>query len=203
MNQTRLRLAVSNCPPSGRAMYPPHMTNRVPRSVVVVVAVALAYGAASLVAQGGQKRLTLNDIYEPGMQVSFSGSPAQTEWFDDATYLVRQRGTPWRKVSVATGESTPLADVDAMEKALAALPGVARADAAAAARGSLEFDNAHTAALVTIASDLFYYQFASGRATRLTNQPGDEELATFSPNGRTVAFVRAHNLYAVDVADGR
>ena len=158
---------------------------------------------ATLNSQGGQKRLTLDDIYDPATQVSFSGSPSQTEWFDDETYLVRRRGTPWRKVSVATGESTPLADVDAMERALAALPGVARADAAAAARGTLVFNDAHTGALVTIASDLFYYEFASGRAARLTNQPGQEELATFSPNGRAVAFVRAHNLYAVDVADAR
>src|SRR4029079_5039613 len=51
--------------------------------------------------------------------------------------------------------------------------------------------------------DLYSYDFASGRATRLTNRAGDEELATFSPDGRTVAFVRGHNLFAVDVAGAR
>jgi dipeptidyl-peptidase-4 len=172
-------------------------------AAAVVLALAYAYGGAALSAQNGQKRLTLDDIYDPRTQVSFSGAAAQTEWFDDDTYLVRRRGMPWQKVSVATGQTTPLVDAEAMERSLAALPGVARDDAASAARGALEFDDAHTGVLVTIASDLFHYDIASGRATRLTNQAGLEELATFSPNGRAVAFVRAHNLYAVDVASGR
>jgi dipeptidyl-peptidase 4 len=172
-----------------------------PRSVAAVaMAVALA---ATLQAQSGLKRLTLDDIYNPSTQVNFSGSVPQTEWFDDDTYLMRRRGTPWRKVNAATGESTPLADVERMETALAAVPGVARAEAASAARGALVFNAAHSAVLVTIASDLFHYDIASGRATRLTNQPGEEELADFSPNGQTVAFVRANNLYAVDVAGAR
>ena len=58
------------------------------------VALALAYGAAALLAQGGQKRLTLDDIYDPQTQVSFSGAAPQTDWFDDDTYLVRRRGAP-------------------------------------------------------------------------------------------------------------
>ena len=170
---------------------------------LTAVALALACGAAGLDAQDGQKRLTLDDIYDPRTQVSFSGSPPQTAWFDNDTYLVRRRGTPWRRVSASTGESTPLVDVAAMEKALAALPGVVQDDAAAAARGGLDFNDAHSAVLVTIASDLYYYEIASSRATRLTSVAGQEELATFSPNGQMVAYVRANNLYAVDVAGAR
>ncbi|HET9268145.1 MAG TPA: S9 family peptidase [Vicinamibacterales bacterium] len=173
------------------------------RRVYLAVAVVLAAGAAVLHAQSAQKRLTLDDIYDPSTQVNFSGAVPQTEWFDDDTYLMRRRGTPWRKVNVATGESSPLADVERMENALAALPGVTRGEAGAAARGALEFNGAHSAVLVTIASDLFHYDIASGRATRLTNQPGEEELADFSPNGQLVAFVRANNLYAVDVTGAR
>jgi dipeptidyl-peptidase 4 len=165
-----------------------------------MVSLVLVCAAGTLVAQDGLKRLTLDAIFDPNTLVNFSGTPPQTAWFDNDTYLVRQRGTPWRKVSVASGQSTPLVDVDTMQKALGELPGVSGGDAAAAARGALEFNDAHTAALVTIASDLFYYDIASARATRLTNQPGEEELADFSPNGQLVAFVRAHNLYVVDVA---
>jgi dipeptidyl-peptidase-4 len=149
-----------------------------------------------------QKRLTLDAIYDPQTRVSFSGAPPQTTWLDDATYLVSRRGT-WMKVDAATGDSAPLFDAGAMENALASLPGVSRDEARAAARGGLEFNETHTAAVVTIASDLYFYDFGSNRAARLTNTPGEEELADFSPNGRTVAFVRAHNLYAVDVTGGR
>ena len=178
------------------------MTDRLSR-FVWAVSLVLACGAGTLLAQDGLKRLTLDTIYDPNTLVNFSGAPPQTAWFDNDTYLVRQRGTPWRKVSVASGESTPLVNVDAMQKALGELPGVSGGDAAAAARGALEFNDAHTAALVSIASDLFYYDITSGRATRLTNHPGEEELADFSPNGQSVAFVRANNLYVVDVAGAR
>ena len=168
----------------------------------VAMAIALAWGAAAVTAQSGLKPLSLDVIYEPGTQVNFSGFPPQTAWLDDDTYLVRRpgSGTGWRKVNAGTGASAPLYDVSAMESALAALPGVSREAAAAAARGSLEFNNTHTAALVTLATDLYYFEFASGRAARLTNKTGEEEVATFSPDGRTVAFVRDHNLFAVEVA---
>ena len=52
---------------------------------------ALAYAAAALQAQGAQKRLTLDDIYDPQARVNFSGAAAPTEWFDDDTYLVGRR----------------------------------------------------------------------------------------------------------------
>jgi dipeptidyl-peptidase-4 len=175
------------------------------RSAAGVFAIALACGAVALHGQSAQRPLTLDVIYEPGTQVSFSGFPSQTAWLDDDTYLVRRPGGGriWQKVDVATGATTALYDAAAMERALAALPGVSREAAEAAARGAVEFNETHTAAVVTVASDLYYYEFGSARAARLTSQPGDEELATFSPNGRTVAFVRAHNLFTVDIAGAR
>jgi dipeptidyl-peptidase 4 len=176
------------------------MTNRVARSVSAV-ALMLVCGVAALQAQPAQKRLSLDAIYDPQTRVNFSGATPQTAWLDDTTYLVR-RGV-WTKVNVSTGDSAPLFDAAAMENALAALPGVSRDDARSAARGALDFNAAHSAALVTIGSDLYYFDFTSNRAARLTNAPGEEEIATFSPNGQMVAFVRAHNLYAVDVAGAR
>ena len=48
--------------------------------------------------------------------------------------------------------------------------------------------------LFTIADDLYFYDFEAARAARLTSTPGEEEEATFSPDGRLVAFVREHVL---------
>jgi len=73
--------------------------------------------------------------------------------------------------------------------------------AAAAARSSdPTFTATYTGALVTIDDDLYFYDFPTSTAARLTTAPGAEEEATFSPDGRRVAFVRAHNLHVVDVA---
>ena len=83
--------------------------------------------------------------------------------------------------------------------------GAARRRRATKRRGSarsadLTFNPSRTGALVTIDDDLYFYDFAAGRAARLTSAAGAEEEATFSPDGRIVAFVRGNNLYVVDVA---
>ncbi len=51
--------------------------------------------------------------------------------------------------------------------------------------------------------DLWIYRVGSKRLERLTRGPEDEEFATFSPDGRRVAFVWKNDLYAVDLASGR
>ena len=51
---------------------------------------------------------------------------------------------------------------------------------------------------MTIAGDLFVYEFAPGRLVRLTSDPGEERDPAFSPDGRQVAFTRGHNLVVVD-----
>ena len=87
-----------------------------------------------------------------------------------------------------------------MENAIAALPGVTREEARLLARsGDLMLNPAKTAALVTIADDLYVYDIAAGRISRLTNTSGVEDEPTFSPDGRRVAFVRSNNLHVVDV----
>jgi dipeptidyl-peptidase-4 len=172
---------------------------------LAAVALLLTAGLAPVVAQAPPRQLTVDAIYHPERRVDFSGAPAtDITWLDAATYLTPQRGgggVQWMRVDAASGQGTPLFDAGRMEDALAALPGVARADAARAARsGGLVFNAAHTGALLTLADDLYSYDFATGRAARLTTAAGTEEEAMFSPDGRTVAFVRGNNLHVVDVA---
>src|SRR6185369_4624268 len=56
-----------------------------------------------------------------------------------------------------------------------------------------------TGALITFANDLFYYEFGSDRAIRLTSGPEEEVGEAFSPDGRMVSFVRGGNLYVEDL----
>jgi dipeptidyl-peptidase-4 len=153
-----------------------------------------------------QKPLTLDAIYDPDSRVDFSGPPAgDVTWIDDTTYLQgRNRGREWAKVDAATGRTTPLVDPGRLEQALAALPGVLRAEAAQLARGTeLTLNATRTGAILTIAEDLYFYDLASGQASRLTVTPGREEEATFSPDGKSVAFVRGNNLHIVDLGSLR
>jgi dipeptidyl-peptidase-4 len=159
-------------------------------------------------AQVGSRRLTIDDIYSPTRRVNFSGSPdTGITWLDSSTYLSRRRvasGVEWTKVDAVSGRTSPLFDAGAMEAAIASLPGVTRDEASELARSSdLTLNPSRTGALVTIADDLYFYSFASTKAERLTTEPGEEEVPTFSPDGRTVAFVRHNNLHVVDVATQR
>ena len=173
--------------------------------IAFLCAVAVLAGSK---ADAQQRTLTIDAIYDPATRVDFSGAP-QTDitWLDADHYLVARRaarGVEWLKIEAASGRSTPLFDAPRMEAALASLPGVTRDDATAIAHSrDLTFHPARTAALFTLGDDLYFYDFAAGRASRLTATMGAEEEASFSPDGRLVAFVRANNLFVVDVGAAR
>ena len=159
-------------------------------------------------AQVGSRRLTVDDIYSPSRRVNFSGAvDTGITWLDASTYLTRRRtanGVEWMKVDAASGGTSPLFDAGPMAAALASLPGVTRDEASEIARSSdLTFNPARTGALVTIAEDLYFYSFSSAKAERLTTESGEEEVPSFSPDGRLVAFVRGNNLHVVDIASQR
>jgi len=156
--------------------------------------------ASTLVGHAQQRALTLEDIYDPDQRVDFSGAPASdVQWLDDESYLTPARGpTRWQRVHADSGETEAFVDTDRMADALAGLPGVTRAEANGLTR-DLDFNPARTAVLLTIADDLYVYELATARVVRLTETPGTEELATFSPDGRQVAYVRGHNLFVTGV----
>ena len=167
-----------------------------------VAALLLLTLTAPVIAQ--QKRLSLDDIYDPGRRVSFSGVPAADITWIDGTHFATARSGNWVKVDATSGTETPLFDAEKMGAALAGLPGVNAGEARTAARSrSLVFNTAHTAAIARLADDLYGYSFDDGRAVRLTNAPGHEDHASFSPDGKVVAFVRDNNLFVSDLATGR
>lgn len=57
--------------------------------------------------------------------------------------------------------------------------------------------------LLTQEGDLFLLNLEDKSLRRLTRTPEEEELAEFSPNGQWVSFVRANDLYLVELASGR
>ena len=178
------------------------MSARLRAGSACVLAAALA---VTLHAQTPRRALTVETIFDPATRVNFSGSPATSiEWLDADTYLTTRRtdgGSEWLKVDAVSGRSTPLFDAARMATAIAALPGVTRADAERISMSSaLTLNPSRDGALFQLADDLYFYDFGTARASRLTSTPGREDEATFSPDGRHVAFVRANNLMVVDVA---
>jgi dipeptidyl-peptidase-4 len=180
------------------------MTARLRRTIGLSFAVAALVTTAG--AQG-QRRLSIETIYDPASSTNFGGTPPPAiTWLDANTYLLTKRGggrTTWVKVDAASGRESSLFDAGRMETALTSTPGVGRDAAAMLARSNLIFNPARTGALLTIDDDLYFYGFGEDKAVRLTSVPGKEEEATFSPDGASVAFVRGNNLFAVTVAAPR
>jgi dipeptidyl-peptidase-4 len=170
---------------------------------VCLAAAAVACGAV-LAAQTPPRTLSVDVIYGLERRADFSGvPPIDATWLDSGTYLLAQ-GEGWTRVDAVSGRSSRFFDPAAMEKAFASLAGVTRDEASRLSRSTrMSMNGAHSGALVSLADDIYFYDFAAAKAVRLTSTPGEEEEATFSPDGRLVAFIRDHNLYVVDIASQR
>ena len=154
-----------------------------------------------------QRDLTLDEIFDPQHLVDFDGSlPQIVTWIDDERYLERDTRSPGPLLTVtaSTGARAPLLDADAMEEALAGLPDLSRDDARRLSRGDTHRVNrSQTALVVDHDDDLYYYDFGTDEASRLTRSPEPESEVSFSPNGAFVAFVRDHDLHVVDISHRR
>ena len=131
----------------------------------------------SSVALAQEKMLTIDELFDPSpaKRVNFSGSVPNPRWLKDGkSYLVAgdptKPGTPRLvRVNALTGESAAFFDAAKMEAALNALPGMSGEDARRLAnRTNYQLNPAQTGTLLNHANDLFYYEFGSDRAWRLT-----------------------------------
>lgn len=179
----------------------------------VMISIVAASSAVLVQAQPPQKVLTINDLYDPATRVNFGAPPVRGggyTWLNDTEYLrvtdPRTSQPPRHtivKVNAATGAETPLFDQARLAAALSAVAGIPAADAERLSRlRTYVMNPTRTALLVDSGNDLFLWTLGADRVVRLTHSAGPEEEATFGPDGRLVAFVRAHNLYVVDL-EGR
>jgi dipeptidyl-peptidase-4 len=180
--------------------------NSTVRNRLTLFTLALILFSFSSHALAQEKLLTIDDLYDPVKRVNFSGSTPSPRWLKDGkTYLVAgdpsKPGSPRIvRVNALSGESSAFFDAAKMEAALNALPGMSAEDARRLAnRTNYQLNPAQTGALLNHANDLFYYEFGSDRAWRLTSNPDEEVGEAFSPDGRMVSYVRGNNIYIVDL----
>ena len=186
-----------------------------------VSATRAAFAAcAVLIASGSglaqQRALTVDEIYDPELRVDFSGqTPSGLTWLSNTRYLQRERdqasgATRLLSVDADTGDAEPLLDIEELEAALAGVPGMSAAAARRAVRaGRFVWNPDHTAVVMNISNDLYYFgaqdrdPFGTARVRRLTRDPAEESMPSFSPDGTLVAFVRDHDLVVVTVDQRR
>jgi dipeptidyl-peptidase-4 len=181
---------------------------RRPLAAAVLCLTAAAGGAQT-------KPLTIEEIYGSEGWRRFNGSeaammtwvPGGGPWLSDTDHLwpapseaegrVEGPATagPWLRVDALSGASRPLYTYAQLERALVEA-GVAPADARIAARRRPSIFNAtRDAFLIAIGDDLYAYRISTLEATRLTDSAGAKLEATFSPDGRRVAFIKNNNIF--------
>jgi dipeptidyl-peptidase-4 len=155
-----------------------------------------------------EKLLTIDDIFDPAKRVNFSGTPANPRWLKDGVHYIvaskdRNASPRLLKVNAMTGKSEPFYSAAKMEAAFDA-SGIGKESAKRLAnQTSYQMNPEETGVLVNQANDLFYYEFGSDRAVRLTHNPEEEVGEGFSPDGKMIGFVRNNNLYVEDLATQR
>src|SRR5688572_18653410 len=174
----------------------PMNVHRILLTVLLVVCCA-----ATSPAQTTKRELTIEWIFGPeGRSVA---SVPTTAWLDDGSLVLLDNRRPaaertFERLNPATGERQPLVD------ATRALADLKRAvDGINTLSWPLAFDGAGSQALYIFKGDVFVLQFNDARFRRLTTTPAEETSATFSPNGRRVAYVRSNNLYFFDLDTNR
>ncbi|HKB02690.1 MAG TPA: DPP IV N-terminal domain-containing protein [Gemmataceae bacterium] len=148
--------------------------------------------------RGVNKPITLDLMFRN--TPNFAGNPVSGLTWLDAEHFLQAKDNGLYKVHAATGRAEPFVDVEKLKKSLAVVPALKPDELNRLAGGPLyRFNPKRTAVLLTHGDELYYAKLDGSPAVRLTKTPGAKEVASFSPDGRFVAFVRAGNLYAVDV----
>jgi dipeptidyl aminopeptidase/acylaminoacyl peptidase len=128
----------------------------------------------------------------------FLGAP---RWLDGAHWLQVIQGR-LMKVDAATGRAQPFVDTKALASGLSRLKSLDQ-DTAQSIAGRTSFDMSpdKRGFLFDHGQDLYYATFDGSTAVRLSNNPGREQFPQFSPDGKSVAFVRDFDVYVVDIAN--
>ncbi|MCA1639263.1 MAG: DPP IV N-terminal domain-containing protein [Acidobacteria bacterium] len=150
--------------------------------------------------------LSIDDIFDPQKRVRFGGNPTPLQWSKDGSlrqFKTTAGNSELLRVNALTGEALPFFDKSKLEAAL--VPAGITADAAKRIAGQPQFqyNSSENAAVISSGNDLYFYDFKSGTAKRLTNNKDEELEADFSPDGKLVSFVRGMNLFVVDITSGK
>ena len=159
--------------------------------------------ATIVLSQNDKRQLTLEWIFGPdGRSVA---SLPSTAWLDDGTLVILDNRKPasertFEKINPATGARQAIVD---RSKALESLNSAVAAMKAESLSWPIAFDGAGRQALYLFKGDVFVLEFSNSTFRRLTSTPTEETSASFSPNGRRVAYVRENDLYFFDPKTNR
>ena len=171
--------------------------------LALTVLFLLSCCAANTLGQTGKRELSLEWIFSAeGRTVA---SVPATAWLDDGTLVILDNRRPpaaqtFEKLNPATGQRQSIVD---SARALASLKRAVQGMNIGVLPWPLAFDGSGAQALYIFNTDVFVLELDTAQFRRLTSTPAEETSASFSPNGRRVAYVRSNNLYFFDLDTNR
>jgi dipeptidyl-peptidase 4 len=163
-----------------------------------LVACALLFVTALLPATP-KERPSFAQIFKNAEPRITRSLPFVTSWADDRHYLETRRPPAVPRpmtmlVDAATGTGQPVESLQRFAEVLGndLDPGASIASVPAA--GIYLYQANH---------DLYVLDTTAHRCTRLTNNAEEEHTPVLSPDGRHVAFTRAHDLFSIEITTGK
>jgi len=179
------------------------LQTRVQDTILPHFAAILLLACASL-ALAQKKPITLETL-EEAARLPPEGPGNPVAWSPDGTQFLYRQGRRLAIYDPATGSSKDLADTSAMDSA-AVRPAKLESQ-------PFDWENrrvrespvqwAATEVLYSSGGDVFLIQTETGKWTQLTKTPVAERDPKLSPDGKSVAFRRDWDLYALDIASKR
>ena len=175
------------------------MKNLKPRHLLLIVFFIFATINLAVAAQEKSK-ITVEWLYsEEGKKIA--ALPSFT-WLDDGTALVFDPREPEEKhtiVRLNPKTNTQASAVDG-EKALKTLKTLTGEDQAAKSLSwPIAFGPGGKLALYLLKDDIFLLDLAASQFVRITETEAKEKSASFSPDGKKLAFIRNNNLFVYDI----
>ncbi|MGI8669773.1 MAG: DPP IV N-terminal domain-containing protein, partial [Aridibacter sp.] len=176
------------------------------RKTIWLLVTLLAFSSLAI-SQTEKQNLTIDDIYSPQKKVAFSGFPSYgLRWSSDGTSFVKQRnsanGLEFIQVNAKTSEETVFFNSLDVVTALTKI-GLPTEEAKSISENVVGQSEISNSILLTSDADLFVYNSTTKTAKQLTQDRIRELEADFSPDGKKVSFVKANNLFSVDIASGK
>ena len=179
-------------------------------AALLFASIAAAQQPPTTPAKPTLRELTIENIFDPKHRVAFSGAPQSGfVWLDDKTFTWPRTNDKDDIIEQAvldtqTGTKRTLFDAAKLQAAARKIAGVTEDEAKKLSQQrNWNFSPNKKTVVLTVGDDLYLYTFDSDAFTRLTSSPGEEQEATFSPDGKSVSFIRNNNLYVMDVASQR
>ena len=178
------------------------MNIHAPKSQLLRLYVCVLVLLVASVAAAQNEKLTLEWVFGPEGRAL--ASVPSTAWLDDGSLIILDNRRPPRertfeKLNPSTGQRGAIVDA---ARALADLKSAAAVDSAVLS-WPIAFDGAGRRALYIFKGDVFTLELAESHFRRLTSTPTEETSASFSPDGKRVAYVRDHDLYFFDLDTNR